>query len=158
MGQILLVLGAFTLLIFLTMTVNQAINSRMDDTYQAEAVIAATTLAQSMLNEITQKAFDDSTRMKAVDSVQQLTPVYALGREPGETYSSFNDVDDFNGYVRTDTIINGIFTSTASVVYVSPSSLDATSAVRTFYKKIFVGVSSRELKSIPIVLTRIVSY
>ena len=158
MGQILLVLGAFTLLIFLTMTVNQAISSRMDDTYQAEAVIAATTLAQSMLNQVTQKPFDDSTRIKPVDSVQHLPPVYSLGKEPGESYSSFNDVDDFNGYVSTDTIINGIFTSTVDVVYVSPFSLEATSAERTFYKKISVRVGSRELKSIPIVLTRIVSY
>lgn len=158
MGQVILVLGAFTLLIFLTMTVNQAISSRIDDTYQSQAIIAATTLAQSMINEASQKAFDDSVLTRTVDTVSNLTPVFSLGKDAGETYATFDDIDDFKNYVRTDTIVNGIFSTSVDVVYVLPSALEATSVVRTFYKKIMVTVSARELKNIPIKLTSIVSY
>jgi hypothetical protein len=158
MGQVILVLGAFTLLIFLTMTVNQAIGNRIGSTYQAEAIIAATTLAQSMVNEASQKAFDDSARSQIVNQVSQLTPVASLGKEAGETYATFNDIDDFNNYTRTDTIPNGIFTTSVRVVYVSPPALNVASGVRTFYKKIRVTVTATELKNIPITLTRIVAY
>lgn len=158
MGQIILVLGAFTLLIFMTMTVNQAISSRVDDNYQAEAVISATSLAQSMLNQACQKVFDDSALVYPADNVTQLTPVDLLGKEAGEVYATYDDIDDFDHYVRKDTSANGIFTTSVKVVYVDPANLYGTSAVRTFFKKVTVTVTARELKSIPISLTRIVSY
>ena len=160
MGQIFLVLGAFTLLIFLTMTVNQAISNRVDDTYQAEAIIAATSMAQSMLSEVTQQAFDDSSLVYPADDPNQLTPVYYLGPEGGETYAGggFDDIDDFKGFARTDTIINGVFTTTVDVCYIDPMSPESTSMVRGFYKKITVNVTSKELKNMPITLSRVVSY
>ena len=158
MGQVILVLGAFTLLIFMTMTVNQAIGNRIGSTYQAEAIIAATTLGQSMINEISQKAFDDSVLTRTVDQVSQLTEVASLGKDGGETYATFDDVDDFKNYTRTDSIPNGYFTTSVDVVYVSPSALSGTSNVPTFYKKITVTVTANELKYIPITLTRIVAY
>ena len=158
MGQIILVLGAFTLLIFMTMSVNTAISNRVDDSYQAQAILAATTLAQSMLNQVTQKAFDDSVVVHPVDSVTHLTPVASLGRDLGEIYPNFDDIDDFNNYSKKDTIINGIFTTNVAVAYVTPANLGASSGVRTFYKRITVTMTSRELKNIPISLTRICSY
>ena len=160
MGQIMLVLGAFTLLIFLTMTVNQAISNRMDDTFQAEAVIAATSIAQSMLTEVAERAFDDSALVYPADTTGQLTPVYALGPEPGETFANggFDDIDDFKGFVRTDTIVNGAFTTTVDVCYIDPLSPESILMLRSFYKKITVTVTSKELKNIPITLSRLVSY
>jgi hypothetical protein len=158
MGQILLVLGAFTLLIGLTLSVNQAVSGRMGDTYQAQAVIAGTTLAQSLLSEIGHCAFDDSTVSKSVSTVSQLTPVGSLGKDAGETYATFDDIDDFKSYTRQDTIINGIFTSTVDVVYVDNSNVDVTSGVRTLYKKVSVTVTSNELKNLPIKLERVFSY
>ena len=158
MGQIILVLGAFALLIFMTMNVNVAISNRVDDTYQSQAILAATTLAQSMMNQMFQKAFDESVTVKPVDSLSHMTSAAKLGKDAGEVYPNFDDIDDFNAYTRKDTIINGIFTTNVSVVYVSSANLGATSASRTFYKKATVTITSRELKNIPISLTRVCSY
>ena len=158
MGQIILVLGAFTLLIFMTMSVNVAISNRVDDTYQAQSIIAATTLAQSMMNQVNQKAFDDSVVIRPIDTVSHLTPVLSLGKDAGEVYPNFDDIDDFNNYTRADTITNGIFTTKVAVAYVNPANLGVASLARTFYKKITVTVTSRELRTIPISLTRICSY
>ena len=158
MGQVILVLGAFTLLIFMTMTVNQAISNRMDDNYQAVAVISATSLAQSMINQVCQKAFDDSALIYPADDETQLTPVGTLGPDVGEVYATYDDIDDFDDYVRKDTSANGMFTTSVSVVYLNPTNLNSTSAVRTFYKKVTATVTAQELKNIPISLSRIVSY
>jgi hypothetical protein len=111
-----------------------------------------------MMNEVCQKAFDDSVISRTVDTVTQMTPVASLGKEAGETYATFDDVDDFKNYTRVDSTKNGIFTTGVDVVYVSPLAPDGTSASRTYYKKVTVTLTSYELKNIPITLKRIVVY
>src|SRR5713101_8013520 len=121
MYQTVMVIGSFMLFSLLTVTINGAIIDKIDATYQSESIIAATTLGQGLIQEISLKAFDQAVVAGTVDSVSELTPVNKLGKDRGETYATFNDIDDYNTFTRNDTITNGIFTSSVRVQYVTPA-------------------------------------
>ena len=50
MGQMLLIVGAMTLLGTLTLSFNNAVLDHMQRTYEAQAIISATTFAQAMMH------------------------------------------------------------------------------------------------------------
>jgi len=76
--------------------------------------IKAAELGQSLLNDITSRAFDNNSDMAGgrfrCDEDGQDACTDVIGRETGETTrDQFNDVDDFDGYEeRTDAIGGGL--------------------------------------------------
>ncbi|UCH64586.1 MAG: hypothetical protein JSW63_08120, partial [Ignavibacterium sp.] len=59
------------------------------------AVIAASSVAQSMIEEIQQKAFDENTVSKSVLNDANLTDLSYLGPDKGEfNNTQFDDIDD----------------------------------------------------------------
>lgn len=159
MGQILLVLGSMILLSLLTISVNNLIINHTIETYESESIIAKTSLAQAMCQEISLKEFDEKTIGTTIDSTTYLTTKAQLGKDAGETFvSTFDDIDDFKNYVRTDTLFNGIFTSTVAVYYVTPANLTTASAVQTFFKRIDVTVNDINNTGTPMTLSNIISY
>ena len=159
MQQILMVVGAFMLLSLLTISVNKSIIDRTNATYESESVIASSTLAQALLQEVTLRAFDQNTRFAAVASPTGLTSVASLGKE-GEVYPLFNDLDDYKGFTRYDTARIGIFRSSVDVQYANPSSPNDSSTTQTFYKKITVSVITKDSTkmSYPVTLSTVVTY
>lgn len=90
--------------------------------------IKAAELAQSLLNDISSRAFDNNSDMAGgrfrCDQAGQDACTDVIGRELGEgTRDQFNDVDDFNDYEeRTNAIGDGLdgydsFTIEVEVVY-----------------------------------------
>jgi hypothetical protein len=158
MQQILLVLGSMILLSLLTISVNNLIINHTIETYESESIIAKTSLAQAMLQEISLKEFDDKTIGATVDTASSLTPVAQLGKEAGETYSTFDDMDDYKDFTRLDTLVNGVFRSTVDVYYVTQSNLTTASVSPTFYKMISVTVNDLNNSSTPMTLSNIISY
>ena len=68
-----------------------------DSKYSNEAVVTATGLGQSLIQEIAGKAFDENTVLSPVSKTTGLSSI--LGKETGETNRSlFDDIDDFNNY------------------------------------------------------------
>ncbi|MDX2367506.1 MAG: type II secretion system protein [Colwellia sp.] len=65
--------------------------------------VKAAELAQSMLNEIQNKAFDQKSDMAGgllrCGETGALACSTVMGEETGETRATFNDVDDYNGLV-----------------------------------------------------------
>ena len=158
MAQTILVIGSFMLLSILTASVNNAIINKTVDSYQTEAVISATTRAQALMQEVMAKEFDQNTVSGAVDTTIKLTAVSKMGKETGEVYPSFNDLDDFKYYTKTD---SG-FKSTVDVQYLNPATLTAskmdTSTVQTYYKRITVTVFDPKEMLFPVQLVNIISY
>ena len=72
-------------------------------TVKSESLADAALYSSQMLDEITTKQFVDPDDQNNT----------ALGPNTGETYPDFDDVDDYNGYVRT----NGQYTTSVSVTY-----------------------------------------
>ena len=90
--------------------------------------IKAAELAQSLLNDISSRAFDNNSDMAGgrfrCDEAGQDACTDVIGPEIGETTrDQFNDVDDFDGYEeRTDALGDGLdgydsFTIEVEVVY-----------------------------------------
>ena len=114
----------------------------------AEYRIAATSLGTSLLEYTNDLSFDEATVDTFLTASQSasLTAPASFGPDAGETEPAlFDDIDDFNGYVRIDTIPNSaIFFSTARVEYLSvtPPSTIATTTAKTWNKQITIYVTS----------------
>jgi len=153
MYQIIMVVGAFMLLSLLTVSVNQSVINTANATYETASIIAASTMAQALLQEVTLRDFDQNTRNGAIVATPSgLTAVANLGKD-GETYPYFNDLDDYKGFLRYDTIKTGIFKSTVNVVYSGNGSLTDSSTVPTFYKKVSVSVVNKDSTKMKTALT-----
>ena len=158
-GQILLLIAAFMLLSFVTLSVKNTMGTEDEVKYVAEASIYATSSAQAMLQVISLYQFDEKTIGKDVPVPDSLTAVGSLGKEAGEVFPNFDDIDDFKGYRRT--ISNprlGNFRMDANVSYTDANG--NASNIRTFYKKLTVTVSDSlalTLKS-PIQVSTLISY
>ena len=160
MNQMIMVIGAFMLLSLLTVSVNQSLINKTSSTYETESVIAATTMAQALLQEVILRDFDENTRNYAIVATPAgLTTVAHLGKD-GETYPNFDDLDDYKGFLRYDTIKVGIFKSNVYVVYSGNGSITDSSTVPTFYKKVTVSVVNKDSTKMwtPISLSTVITY
>lgn len=157
-GQMMLTLGALLLLSLLTLRVNSSQLTTQDTMQNSKFGILAVSVASSIIEEASEKAFDEKTDSNFVSSLNQLTPVAGLGPGNGETQDMFNDFDDYNGY--TDTITNmpsAIFNVSCIVNYVDPDLQGFTSNSRTWHKQLIVQVSSPSMAD-TIQMTKIFSY
>jgi hypothetical protein len=146
-GQTLLTLGAMVLLSLLILRARNSFLSTNVVMMNSKFSVLATSLAQSQIEEIKKKAFDQNTVAGPVNNTSQLTNQNKLGPESGESYPDFNDVDDFNGYLAVDsTLPSAVFDISCEVHYVNPNNLDAVSHSRTWSKDITVYVSSPSME------------
>lgn len=166
-GQMVLVIGALTLLSILTLSVNSLIVSKTTTILRAEAELAAISIAQTMIDEIKTKYFDAiiTTDTTKVYSASSFTAPGSLGPSAAEAakvplpdppdtlvpYKSlkktnYGDVDDYNNYRRFYySYALGLFTVVDTVYYVQITNPDQKSGVQTFMKKIIVTVRHRNL-------------
>jgi len=141
--QILTIAGIF-LLSILFLTVNKNNSEKASSLYKSGSVIDANGVAQSIIDEIQCKAFDEQTITKCVWSSDSLTSSKSLGPEYGETqHTQFDDVDDYNNY---STVINvgeygdfGVYTVVSYVNNMKPNSI---SSVPTYSKRIEVAITN----------------
>lgn len=143
----ILVTVGIMLLTVLILNVNQSQNTHSSTVLFNESVISASALAQSMLDEIQSRAFDENTIVSAADAVTDLTVNASLGPDGGESNSTqFDDVDDYDGYGRVDTLTRlGTFNTAVDVYYVTKANPSASSGSRTFVKRIDVFITNAYL-------------
>lgn len=146
--QIILVIGGMVLLGLLALTFYNSYNSKTDLDIYNEAIISASGIGQSIIDEIQAKAFDQNTVSHSVNNASQLTAVGLLGPDAGESSpANFNDIDDYKNYVRFDTLNTlGVFKTQVDVNYAVELNPDQISSVRTFSKRINVFVTNNYLK------------
>ncbi len=145
-GQSMLTILALILLSVLVMRMNTSNLTTSSALMDTKFGLLATSVAQSEIEEITSKAFDQNTISAAAKSYSDLSTV--LGPDSGETNDSlYNDVDDYNGYTRYDsTMPSAVFKIQDSVCYVSQNNLDSYSSTPTWLKKIMVTVTSPSMQ------------
>jgi len=146
-GHMLLTIAGIFLLSNLILNVHRANTERMIATYTSESVINASGLAQSIIDEIQTKAFDENTITTAVSKTELLTPVSDLGPEPGEVKNTdFDDIDDYNNYT-TKIILDrmGDFDLKVKISYVNTSNPNILSSSSTFSKHVEVLVTNYSL-------------
>jgi hypothetical protein len=157
-GQSILTIAAMLLLSVLVLRVNTNLFYTGTAVSSSKIGLTAISIAQSRLEEIKSKWFDDATDGVATTNINLLTSPSSLGPEAGETYpAGYNDIDDFNGFTKTDSVLidptlsstkgnQNYFNEYCSVVYVSPNNPDVTSGTRTWCKKITVLVAHKLTK------------
>jgi hypothetical protein len=152
----ILTIGALVLLGGFMVSANGILSQNSVNTEQTEYVLTALSLAQSIVEEAKAKAFDERTKSAFVSVADSLSVV--LGRDAGEAIASpdtltssgvcssasiFDDVDDYNGYVRLVNTERGTgYRLVVGVKYVSETNPDSDSYVPTFCKKLTVSVTS----------------
>ena len=142
LGQSLLSIGAMILLSILVLRVNNSFANTSTVLQNSKLGILATSVATSQIEEISRLAFDECTDSNSTNNLSSLTPVGSLGPETGEVYPNFNDIDDYNGYTKTDTSMTAVFNISCKVEYVTDTNPNVASAVPTWNKKITITVSS----------------
>jgi MSHA pilin protein MshD len=141
-GQSLLSIGALLLLSLTVLRVNNSILATDETLQDSKLGVLAVSLATSVIEEASKKAFDAITADGAITDLSALTSPYSLGPGAGETPETFNDFDDYNGYTKHDTINTIDYTIACQVNYISPDNVDGIIMERTWHKKINVILTS----------------
>ncbi len=157
-GQTVMVILAILLLGTLSLDVNDTMINSSSTSLEMEAGLDAISYGQTLLDEILEKEYDQSTTGGIrIFSDTLFTAPALLGPEAGESftlpdssatnnYKSFtryNDVDDYNGYTRiarNSRLDN--FTMTVTVKYVSEDNPDSVMSTQTFYKRVTVRITN----------------
>jgi hypothetical protein len=156
-NSFLLMIGALLMLGLFTLTANGLIaeNERIAD--ENEYYLTSLSIAQSIIEEAKSKSFDQATVSAPLDSLITLTLPGSLGPETGEfvpvpdsltpngylSLTLFNDVDDYNGYVRVvNTPRAEGYSVTVHIDYASPTWPDSTLTTSSFCKRMTVTVTS----------------
>lgn len=162
-GQTILSAGAMMLLAILVLRMSNVTIQTQDHMHNSKFGILAVSIASSLLEQATQKAFDESTKENFVTSLTSLTERYnfGCGLESGEfcdSLDSFDDYDDFHNYTNVDsTMPSAFFEIHCTVDYVNPNVTGFISSNRTWHKMMTVRVSSPSMKD-TVVLRKVFSY
>lgn len=152
----MLVIGAFAMLATLALSINGTIINTMSLSVESEMAMNAHAFAQTMLDEILTKWFDEKAISTKIYKYEDMTKYNSLGPDFGEFLTlvngfdlsfqsrvKFDDVDDYHKYKRKITNNLGwVFTVIDSIdyVYEGKDSTDMRSPTQTFYKRITVYV------------------
>ncbi len=145
-GQMLLSVGALVLLGTTVLSVNRSFTQQGVVLEQTEVGVYAISLATSIVEEASGKAFDAATVNNSVTTTASLTNANKLGPETGEATTpastdNFDDFDDYNN-LTMGVRIAGVdsFTVKGTVYYVNPATPDVPTTSSTFYKRLDVQV------------------
>jgi hypothetical protein len=141
--QSILAIGAIFLLSLASMSFNGALLESNTSQIENKVYLTAFSLADDMIEEIKQKAYDENTLVFPTVNRSTLTPTASLGPESGEAYPYYDDIDDYNGYSRdADAPHAENYHIAVKVYYVSESDPNTVSSTQTFNKRVDVSVSS----------------
>jgi len=149
----ILTMGAMIFLSAIVLRVNTVTLINTDTQYNSKFDILATSIGNTMIEEISKKAFDENSLSSTLTKTNELTNKNQLGPD-GETYSQFDDIDDYDGYSYSDsTLPSAIFDVVCSVDYVKDTEPDKIDNQRQWTKKITVKVSSKSMEDVVTVST-----
>lgn len=163
-GQSFMSIGAMFLLSLTILRVNNNILTTDTVMHDSKFGILATSIATSLIEKASKKAFDANTFENSVSTLTALTPASGLGPASSESApDSCNDFDDFDGYTeRISNLPSAIFDVSCEVSYVNPNNPDGKLTTQSWHKKMTVTVTSpnigNEEKTDTIRLSTIYSY
>ena len=166
MSQLMLIVGAITLLGILLIPAHKVSINRQQVLISTEATNTATAIGQEMVEEISVRHFDENYcgRGDSANSASLFSVTCGLETSQGDTAGklwTYDDLDDFNGY--TSTFITpriGNFTDSCKVYYVTEDQPDIKSGTQTFLKRIDVKIKNQYLlsKDSTVTVSKIISY
>ena len=154
-NQSLFSIGALLLFSLISMRFNSTLLENSTVETENKVYLTAFSLADDLIEEIKQKAFDAATVKFPTTNPEDLTPAEKLGHSSSEVYPNYNDIDDFNGYIRPVSAPHAEnYSVICEVCYVDADNPDQKVMTQTFYKRVRVTITSPYMRS-PIVLSMI---
>ena len=155
--QTILTILGLSLFSYLLLNYQNVTSQNHVNCYENEGIISAISIAQSFLENIQVKAFDENTVSSAVQNTSQLSST--LGAESGESsLQLFDDIDDFDNYQEIIQLSRlDSFRVVVDVYYINTLNPDQEVMSPTFSKRIDVQISNKYVQN-PIKLNTIVSY
>ena len=145
--QSMVSLGALLIFSLISLRFDSAVLQNTEIEVENKVYLTAFSLADDLLEEIKQRAFDANTVQFPITNPAGLTN-YPLGPATGENYPDYNDIDDFHGYNRLiDAPHAENYQVFSEVYYVGENTPEVKSTTRTFYKRADVTVTSPYLKN-----------
>ena len=145
-GQMMITIAALMLLSIVILRVNSGNLITAEVLIESKLDILAVSLLNSTIEEATSKSFDEYTTDKPAELLSNLATTANLRAEAGEVYPNFDDMDDFNGLVLTDSISGAdVYTIICKVAYVDTTNPNNTSVGATWHKKVTVKVTSKSM-------------
>jgi len=138
-------IGAIVLLALVSLRFNTTLLENRTTEIENKVYLTAFSLADDLIEEIKQKAFDEETVEWRAITTDQLTPYNAFGPvDAGESsVYNFDDIDDYHGYNKAVSLPHAEnYSVTSTVEYVTASNPDVTSLSQTYFKRISVNVTS----------------
>jgi hypothetical protein len=138
-------IGAIALLALVSLRFNSTLLENRTTEIENKVYLTAFSLADDLIEEIKQKAFDEETVEWRAITADQLTPYYLFGPvDPGESsVYDFDDIDDYHGYSKSISLPHAEnYSVTSTVDYVSSTDQDVTSYSQSFFKRVTVIVTS----------------
>lgn len=146
--QSFLTIGSMALLALISLRFNATLLENRTAEIENKVYLTAFSLADDLIEEIKQKAFDEETVEWRAISPEQLTPAANFApefRDAGETENpaTWDDIDDYNGYQKQVSAPHAEnYNVICAVNYVSATNQDVISSTQTYFKRITVQVTS----------------
>jgi hypothetical protein len=147
-AQSILSIGALLFLSLISLRFNSSVLENSTIEIENKVYLTAFSLADDLIEEIKQKAFDAATVKFPTTNPADLTSPYSLGHAYWEEYPNYNDIDDYHRFTKTVSAPHAEnYHITAKVWYVSDTNPNLNVMIRTFYKKVEVTVTSPYLRN-----------
>ena len=154
-NQSLFSLGALLLFALISLRFNSTVLENTTVEVENKVYLTAFSLADDLIEEIKQKAFDAATVKFPTTNPEDLTPADNLGPGWWEAYPNYNDIDDFNDFTRTVSAPHAEnYLVSCEVCYVDADNPNLKVYTQTFYKRVRVTITSPYMRS-PITLSTI---
>ena len=142
-------IGALLVFSLISLRFNASVLENSTVETENKIYLTAFSLADDLIEEIKQKAFDAATVNFPTTDPEDLTSPYSLGHADWEVYPNFNDIDDYNGFQRGVSAPHAEnYQVRCSVFYVDPDNPDVKVMTKTFYKKVVVTVISPYVRNV----------
>ena len=137
-------IGAIALLALVSLRFNTTVLENKTTEVENKVYLTAFSLADDLIEEIKQKAFDEQTVDWRAIPVEQLTSIDAFGPDADEfSVNDFDDIDDYQNYSKGISLPHvEDYNVSSTVEYVTASDPDMTSSSQTYFKRISVRVTS----------------
>jgi len=141
--QSFLSLGALMIFSLISLRFDSAVLQNVEVEVENKVYLTAFSLADDLLEEIKQKAFDNKTVVFKSITPDALTPSVSLGKESGEAWPNFNDIDDYNNYSKPVSLPHAEkYKVTSQISYVQTNNQDQISTTQTYFKRVEIFVDS----------------
>jgi hypothetical protein len=141
--QSMLAMGALVIFSIVSLLFNSSVLQNSTIEIEDKVYLTAFSLADDLIEEMKEKAFDEKTVDFQAINKNQLTAV--LGPEGTEAWPNFNDIDDYQDYTKLiDAPHAEGYTVICHVNYCDANGNDL--GTQDYYKKVTITVSSEYLR------------